>query len=88
MSNKGIVASSNRKSKQLHEFLLFCSTNEVKMPTKFNSLNIDYKKVLKGDYARMLVGQVKAVHERSGCRKVACLKMSLDPKLLKYWNAR
>jgi len=54
---------------------------------KLNSLGIDYKAVLKGPFARMLVGQVKSI-EKDGSRKVRCVKLSLDPKLHKFWNVR
>ena len=58
-----------------------------KMP-KLNSLNVDYRKVLKGVNNHMLVGQVKKVNKATNERTVACVKLSLDPKLLKYFNAR
>ena len=55
---------------------------------KLNSLNVDYRKVLKGVNNHMLVGQVKKVNKATNERTVACVKLSLDPKLLKYFNAR
>lgn len=60
----------------------------VRANFKINSLKIDYKAVLKGEHARMLVGQVRGVNEKDNSRKISCLKLSLDPSLSKYWNAR
>lgn len=58
------------------------------MPIKFNSLKVDYKAVFKGSNARLLIGQVGKINERDQSRSVRCLKLSLDPKLLKHWTVR
>jgi len=64
------------------------SVTETEMPLKFNSLKINYKAVFNGENHRILVGQVAKINKEEGSCRVKCLRLSLDPKLLKYWSYR